>query len=32
MASVVILVLPPVIFYGLAQNYVGEGLGGGPAG
>ncbi|MFC6941713.1 carbohydrate ABC transporter permease [Salinirubellus sp. GCM10025818] len=32
MAAVVILVLPPVIFYGLAQNYVGEGLGGGPAG
>jgi len=32
MAAVVILVLPPVIFYGIAQNYVGEGLGGGPAG
>ena len=29
MAAVVILVAPPVIFYGLAERYVGEGLGGG---
>lgn len=28
MASVVYLVAPPVIFYGLSQRYVGEGLGG----
>ncbi|QLG61782.1 carbohydrate ABC transporter permease [Halorarum salinum] len=28
MAAVVILVAPPVIFYGLSQRYVGEGLGG----
>ncbi|MFB6106649.1 MAG: carbohydrate ABC transporter permease [Halobacteriaceae archaeon] len=31
MASVVLLVAPPVIFYGLSQRYVGEGLGGGAA-
>lgn len=29
MAAVVILVAPPVIFYGLSQRYVGEGLGAG---
>jgi multiple sugar transport system permease protein len=29
MAAVVLLVAPPVIFYGLSQRYVGEGLGGG---
>ena len=29
MAAVVLLVAPPVIFYGLAERYVGEGLGGG---
>ena len=29
MAGVVMLILPPIIFYGLAQRYVGEGLGGG---
>ncbi|MFC6823720.1 carbohydrate ABC transporter permease [Halopelagius fulvigenes] len=28
MASVVLLVAPPVVFYGLSQRYVGEGLGG----
>jgi len=28
MAAVVLLVAPPVIFYGLSQRYVGEGLGG----
>ena len=28
MAAVVLLVLPPVIFYGLSNRYVGEGLGG----
>ena len=28
MASVVLLVLPPVIFYGISNRYVGEGLGG----
>lgn len=28
MASAVLLILPPVIFYTLAQRYVGEGLGG----
>ncbi|HET7323882.1 MAG TPA: carbohydrate ABC transporter permease [Halococcus sp.] len=28
MAGVVLLVLPPVIFYGLSQRYVGEGLAG----
>ena len=32
MASVVLLIAPPIIFYGLSQRYVGEGLGGGPAG
>lgn len=32
MASVVILIAPPIIFYGLSQRYVGEGLGGGPTG
>lgn len=30
MSAVVLLVAPPVIFYGLSQRYVGEGLGGGP--
>lgn len=28
MAAVVLLVAPPVVFYGLSQRYVGEGLGG----
>ncbi|MFC7141487.1 carbohydrate ABC transporter permease [Halosimplex aquaticum] len=28
MAAVVLLVLPPVLFYGVSQRYVGEGLGG----
>jgi multiple sugar transport system permease protein len=28
MAAVVLLVAPPVLFYGLSQRYVGEGLGG----
>jgi multiple sugar transport system permease protein len=28
MAAVVLLVLPPVLFYGLSNRYVGEGLGG----
>lgn len=28
MAAVVLLVLPPILFYGVAQRYVGEGLGG----
>jgi multiple sugar transport system permease protein len=28
MAAVVLLVLPPVVFYGLSNRYVGEGLGG----
>lgn len=28
MAAVVILILPPIIFYGLSQRYVGSGLGG----
>lgn len=28
MAAVVLLVAPPVIFYGISQRYVGEGLGG----
>lgn len=28
MAAVTLLVLPPVLFYGLSQRYVGEGLGG----
>ena len=32
MASVVLLVAPPVIFYGLSRRYVGEGLGGTPGG
>ncbi|MFC6734241.1 MULTISPECIES: carbohydrate ABC transporter permease [unclassified Haladaptatus] len=32
MAAVVVLVAPPVIFYGIAERYVGEGLGGGPGG
>jgi multiple sugar transport system permease protein len=32
MASVVLLVAPPVIFYGLSRRYVGEGLGGAPGG
>jgi multiple sugar transport system permease protein len=27
MAAVTILIIPPIIFYGLAQRYVGEGLG-----
>ncbi|MFD1634900.1 carbohydrate ABC transporter permease [Haloplanus ruber] len=30
MASLVLLVAPPVIFYGLSRRYVGEGLGGTP--
>jgi multiple sugar transport system permease protein len=29
MAAVVILIAPPIIFYGLSQRYVGQGLGGG---
>lgn len=29
MSALMILVIPPVIFYGLSQRYVGEGLGGG---
>ena len=31
MAGVTLLVVPPVVFYGLSQRYVGEGLGGGLA-
>jgi multiple sugar transport system permease protein len=30
MAAVTLLILPPIIFYGLSQRYVGEGLGGAP--
>jgi multiple sugar transport system permease protein len=30
MPSLVLLVAPPVIFYGFARRYVGEGLGGTP--
>ncbi|WP_226012216.1 carbohydrate ABC transporter permease [Halomicrobium salinisoli] len=32
MASLVLLVAPPVIFYGLSRRYVGAGLGGSPGG
>ncbi|MFC6614037.1 carbohydrate ABC transporter permease [Halopenitus salinus] len=32
MASLVLLVAPPVIFYGLSRRYVGAGLGGAPGG
>lgn len=32
MASVVLLVAPPVVFYGLSRRYLGEGLGGSPGG
>jgi multiple sugar transport system permease protein len=28
MAAVTLLILPPILFYGLSQRYVGEGLGG----
>jgi len=30
MAGLVLLILPPIVFYGLSQRYVGEGLGGAP--
>ncbi|MFB6195675.1 MAG: carbohydrate ABC transporter permease [Haloplanus sp.] len=30
MAGLVMLILPPIVFYGLSQRYVGEGLGGAP--
>ena len=32
MASLVLLVAPPVVFYGLSRRYIGAGLGGSPGG
>ncbi len=29
MAAVMLIIIPPIIFYGLSQRYVGEGIGGG---